>query len=137
MAARQILEQLGERSAAIERRRHLLRIEARKLEENVGAHGKNRGTHVLRILIEELIRRDDRDSEFAGFAQDRIETAPVGHEVLDFIAIEREELAPRTGEQRVLDRREEQASERGCLFPQPPFVKIENDPASMVDGVEH
>src|SRR5712691_3133862 len=101
------------------------------------ANSEDRRAHLDGVLIKELIRGHDRNPEFARLAQDRVETAPVRHEVLNFVAVESKELAFLTGEQRILYGREEQTSERGCLFAEFPFVEVDDEPLPPIDRVEN
>src|SRR5439155_21798463 len=79
----------------------------------------------------------DADSELAGFAQDRIEAASIGHEVLNLIAVEGKELALLAGKQGILDHREKQASERRCFFAELPLIQIQDDPSATVHRIEN
>src|SRR5712692_7152359 len=61
VAPRKVLEKLGERFPPIECSSDLLGIGTRELEEYLCSNGEDCRTHLGRILIQELICRDDRD----------------------------------------------------------------------------
>ncbi len=89
------------------------------------------------ILIQELICRTRcRRRKLAAFAQHRFESAAEGDEVLNLVGVNREELAVRSGEERVLDDREEQTAERRRLLAELPFVKVQDDPAAAIHRVD-
>ena len=67
VALGQILQNFREPLSAIERRGDLVGVGARKLKEDVGADSHDGGAHLRRILLQELIRGYNRDSEFACF----------------------------------------------------------------------
>src|SRR6266436_7127691 len=46
----EVFEQLSQGFSTVERHRHLLGIETRELEENMGSHGKNGGLHLSGVL---------------------------------------------------------------------------------------
>ena len=86
-----VLQPFGQRLSAVERLRHLRGVLARQLKEHLCADRENRCAHFGGILVKELIRGDDPDTEFAGFREQRFDAAAVRDEVLDFIAVEGEE----------------------------------------------
>lgn len=102
MSLLQVLETLGERFPAIECLRYLCGIGTRKLEVRVSANREDRRPRLCRELVKELVGGDDTDTELAGFGEHRLNAVPGGHEVLDLVAVNGEERAFRTGEERVL-----------------------------------
>src|ERR1051326_4504787 len=136
MAARKIFQQFAEGLAAIERRRHLVGVRTRKLEEHVRADGEDRGPHVGRILIQKLVRGYHARRELAGLREHGLQSAAVRDKILDLIGVQREEFAAAAGEKRVLDLREKQAAERRRLFSKPSFVEVKDDPAAPIHGID-
>src|ERR1035441_7227682 len=69
----QVLQQFGEALAAVERVGHLVGVDAGKLKERVRADGHDGGAHLRRILLQELVGRNDADAELAGFGKQRVQ----------------------------------------------------------------
>src|SRR5579863_2700065 len=132
MPLRQVLQPFGQRLPAVEGLGNLRGVGARKLEKDMNADGKDGGTHLRRVLIEKLVGRDDGYAELACFGENGLDAALVGDEVLNFVAVESEERPFRTGEKRVLQSRENQASQGEGLFSESALLKIDNDPVALV-----
>ena len=92
VSLRQILKDFRQVFAAIQCRGHLVGIVAGKLEQNVRADGHDGRAHLRRILIQKLVCGDHADAEFPGFGKQSIEAAIEGDEVLDLVAVQREQL---------------------------------------------
>lgn len=90
-----------------------------------------------RVLIQKLVGRYDRNSELSRFGEDGFNVALVRHEVLDFVAIESEERPLFAGEERVLQHRKHEASERERLLTETPLFEIHEDPISLVHRFAH
>ncbi len=132
MPLRQVLQPFAQRLPAIEGLGNLRGIGARKLKKDVGADGKDRGTHLRRVLIEKLVGRDDRDAKLASLGKDGFNAAVVGDQILDLIAVEGKERPFIPGEKSVLERRENKAAQRKGLFSESSLFEIDNDPITLV-----
>ena len=136
VALGQVLQNLGQTFAAIERRGDLVGVDARKLKEDVGADRHDRRAHLRRILFQELVGGNNGDAELARFGKQRIEPGIVGDQVLNLVAVQREQLPAPAGEQRVLEFGQQQAAQRRGLLAQPSFVEVQDHPPAAVHGVE-
>src|SRR6266481_1323771 len=67
MTLRQIFQAICERSTAIKSLCDQAGIRTRQLEENVGMDREDSGAHLRRVLVQELVGRNDADAELAGF----------------------------------------------------------------------
>ncbi len=97
---------------------------ARKLEEDVGPDGQDRGAHVGRVLVKVLIRghRPRRRTSAPRRGPSRARS-PYATRFWTSSAIDGEEVAAAAGEERVLDGGEEQGAERRRLLAQPSFIR--------------
>src|SRR5690348_6437854 len=102
----------------------------------MGADGHDRGAHIGRILVQELVGRDDAARELAGFRENGLDIAPLCHEILDLVGIKGKEFTAPAREERVFDRGEEERTERRRLLPQSTFMEIEYDPPARIHRFE-
>jgi len=112
VSAGQVLQKFLQRLPAIERIRDLIRVRARQLEKRYGCQRRESRPACPGILIEELVRRNDRDAELSSLAQDRVDFAAVRYRILYLVRVDREK-GPRTAsEQSIFHSREENRPER-------------------------
>src|ERR1017187_1578226 len=98
----------------------------------MGADREDRGAHLRRVLVQELVCGYDRNSELPRLRKHRLDAAMECHKVLDLVAIDGEEGSLLPCEERVLEHGENQATEGECLLPQSTFVEIHDDPVALI-----
>src|ERR1051325_3823669 len=79
VALGKILQKLSQSLSAVERGSDLVGVGARKLKKDVCAHGHDCGSHLRRVLLQELICGDYRDGKFSCFAKQRVESGVIGN----------------------------------------------------------
>ena len=121
-------EALRSRFAATQSCRDLISVCAGKLKNKCVPSASNGRPHLGRVLIQELIRCNYGNSELPRFREDRVEAVFAAYEILDFVAIEREQIAGFAGEECVLYEREKQTSQGHGFFSQSAFLEIQDDP---------
>ena len=84
----EVLELLGKGLATVEYLRDVRGVGARKLKEDMGSRGEERGPHLRRQLIQELICRDEPGARLTRFCEYRLNLTALGHEVLDLVTVE-------------------------------------------------